>query len=80
MSAVTRAQTAERFISLSLKNCDLEFVDHSAAAFNPIEPTVRTQLVLTRPYDLMVASELQRLANTRFGCRFQSIEYGRGGV
>lgn len=75
MTAVTRSQTAERFISLSLRNCDLEFLDTSASAFNPMEPTVRTQLVLSRPYDVMVASELLRLANTRFGCRFSSLEF-----
>ena len=48
MTAVTRSQTAERFISLSLRNCDLEFLDTSASAFNPMEPTVRTQLGISR--------------------------------
>ena len=75
MAAVMRSQTAERFVSVSLKNCDLDFVDHSTSGFNPMEPTLKTQLTLSRPYDMMVASELLRLANTRLGCRFASLEY-----
>ena len=76
MAAVTRCQTNDRFVSLSVKNCDLEYQDPVMRAFDPIEPTMKnTTLDCTKPYDIMVAAELIRLANTRFGCDFKRILY-----
>jgi Ran GTPase-activating protein (RanGAP) involved in mRNA processing and transport len=76
MAAVTRCQTDDRFVSLSVKNCDLDYQDPVMRAFDPIEPTMKnTTLDCTKPYDTMVAAELIRLANTRFGCDFKRVLY-----
>ena len=77
MAAVTRCQTDDRSVSLSVKNCDLDYQDPVMRAFDPIEPTMKNTTLdfAEKPYDTMVAAELIRLANTRFGCDFKRVLY-----
>lgn len=74
-AAVRRAQTSERFVRLSLVNCDTE--TFWPKLFNPLEPTGKYVLRMETPYARMVAAELFRLACTRLSTQFNLVQHRR---
>ena len=60
-------------MAISVEDCDSTFDD--GTLFNPVEPSCKQTLDLTKPYDSMVARELLRLANKRNGCRYAMLKH-----
>ena len=61
-------------VEISVEGCDTH-ASEDGALFNPLEPTMKAELDLSKPYDQMVANELLHLANRRQGCAFVNLRY-----